>query len=172
MADETKDSSRTKKIREAKIEDDTFGIKRALRAGALKASELGDRLGFTQEEEYKDKKPVKKKSGGSIKRYQVGGYVEPNYTFNSENTNREPQTTAPGGVTATEEKKPLINTSLLNIGQQQDQTQQDQTQQMRKGGRVKKKPITKTYRSGGTVSSASKRGDGCAQRGKTKGRMV
>jgi len=40
---------------------------------------------------------------------------------------------------------------------------------LKKGGQVKK---TKKYASGGTVSSASKRGDGCAQRGKTKGRMV
>ena len=36
----------------------------------------------------------------------------------------------------------------------------------KKGGKVKK------YASGGSVSSASKRADGCAQRGKTKGRMV
>jgi hypothetical protein len=28
------------------------------------------------------------------------------------------------------------------------------------------------YKSGGSVSSASKRADGCAQKGKTKGRMV
>lgn len=37
---------------------------------------------------------------------------------------------------------------------------------MKKGGAVKK------YAKGGSVSSASKRADGCAQRGKTKGRMV
>ena len=37
---------------------------------------------------------------------------------------------------------------------------------MRKGGKVKK------MAKGGKVGSASKRGDGCAQRGKTKGRMV
>jgi hypothetical protein len=41
--------------------------------------------------------------------------------------------------------------------------------QFKKGGQVKK---TKKYASGGSVSSASSRGDGCAQRGKTKGRMV
>ena len=35
-----------------------------------------------------------------------------------------------------------------------------------KGGKVKK------YASGGSVSSASKRADGIAQRGKTKGRIV
>ena len=67
MDNEKKESSRTKKIREAKIEDDTFGIKRLLKSGALKASELGDKVGFTQEEEYKDDKPIKKKTGGVIK---------------------------------------------------------------------------------------------------------
>ena len=41
---------------------------------------------------------------------------------------------------------------------------------MKKGGRVKAK---KSYKAGGTVkSSASKRADGCAIKGKTKGRMV
>jgi hypothetical protein len=34
------------------------------------------------------------------------------------------------------------------------------------------KRIPKYYKSGGKVSSASKRADGCAIRGKTKGRMV
>jgi hypothetical protein len=61
------ESTRTKKIRETEIEDDTFGIKKVLKAGALKASELGDKVGFTQEDEYKDKKPVKKATGGMIK---------------------------------------------------------------------------------------------------------
>jgi len=32
--------------------------------------------------------------------------------------------------------------------------------------------ITKNYKAGGKVKSASARADGCAQRGKTKGRMV
>ena len=32
--------------------------------------------------------------------------------------------------------------------------------------------ITKNYKKGGKVSSASKRADGCATKGKTKGRMV
>jgi hypothetical protein len=39
----------------------------------------------------------------------------------------------------------------------------------KKGGQVKK---TKKMAKGGSVSPASKRGDGCCQRGKTKGRMV
>ena len=32
--------------------------------------------------------------------------------------------------------------------------------------------LTKNYKSGGKVSSASKRADGCAVKGKTRGRMV
>jgi hypothetical protein len=44
---------------------------------------------------------------------------------------------------------------------------------MKKGGRVKAKKAKKAYKAGGAVkSSASKRGDGCAVKGKTKGRMV
>ena len=41
---------------------------------------------------------------------------------------------------------------------------------MRKGGKVKAKPAKK-YASGGSVSSASKRADGIAKKGKTKGRI-
>ena len=41
----------------------------------------------------------------------------------------------------------------------------------KKGGSVKKKPAKK-YASGGSVSNASKRADGCCSKGKTKGRMV
>jgi hypothetical protein len=37
---------------------------------------------------------------------------------------------------------------------------------------IAKKPVPEKKRSGGVVGSASKRADGCAQRGKTKGRMV
>ena len=44
---------------------------------------------------------------------------------------------------------------------------------MKKGGRVKAKKTKRAYKAGGAVkSSASKRGDGCAVKGKTKGRMV
>lgn len=42
---------------------------------------------------------------------------------------------------------------------------------MKKGGKVKSKQTTKMA-SGGKTSSASKRADGCAVKGKTKGRMV
>ena len=87
MAEE---STRTKIIREAKVDDDMPLMKKAVRAVTLGASKLADKMGFTQEKEYKDKS-----------------------------------------------KEEIIK-----------------------------------KRAGGTVSSASKRADGCAQKGKTKGRMV
>jgi hypothetical protein len=87
MAEE---STRTKMIREAKVDDDMSLVKKAVRAVTLGASKLADKIGFTQEKEYKDKS-----------------------------------------------KEEIIK-----------------------------------KRSGGKVSSASKRADGCAQKGKTKGRMV
>jgi hypothetical protein len=87
MAEE---STRTKMIRETKVDDDMPLVKRAVRAVTLGASKLADKMGFTQEKEYKDKS-----------------------------------------------KEELVK-----------------------------------KRSGGKVSSASKRADGCAQKGKTKGRMI
>lgn len=38
--------------------------------------------------------------------------------------------------------------------------------------KLSSRDLTKNYKVGGKISSASKRADGCAQRGKTKGRMV
>jgi len=42
------------------------------------------------------------------------------------------------------------------------------------GGAMPKsnRDLTKNYRAGGKVSSASKRADGCATKGKTRGRMI
>ena len=67
-----------------------------------------------------------------------------------------PKDTGVGGVKTSQANGPL------NIGQPVQQTQQ-QPQQMKKGGKVK------TYAAGGAVKKT--RGDGCAQRGKTKGTM-
>jgi hypothetical protein len=38
--------------------------------------------------------------------------------------------------------------------------------------KLSSRDLLRNYKAGGKVSSASKRADGCAQRGKTKGRMV
>jgi hypothetical protein len=47
---------------------------------------------------------------------------------------------------------------------------EEQPKEEKKEEKPKEEPEKK--RSGGVVGSASKRADGCAQRGKTKGRMV
>ena len=68
MAEE---STRTKMIRETKVDDDMPLVKRAIRAVTLGASQLADKAGFTQEKEYADKTKeelaVKKRKGGAIK---------------------------------------------------------------------------------------------------------
>lgn len=67
MAEE---STRTKMIRETKVDDDMPLVKRAVRAVTLGASKLADKVGFTQEKEYADKSKeelVKKRAGGKVK---------------------------------------------------------------------------------------------------------
>jgi len=52
------------------------------------------------------------------------------------------------------------------------QEEDERAQEIRRETRGVKKPLLQKFKSGGMVGSASKRADGCAQRGKTKGRMV
>jgi phage/plasmid-associated DNA primase len=59
-----------------------------------------------------------------------------------------------------ERMTPKLGREALNLGRENPKLG------MKKGGAVKK------MASGGKVSSASKRADGCAIRGKTKGRMI
>lgn len=67
MAEE---STRTKMIRETKVDDDMPFVKKAVKAATLGASQLADKLGYTQEEEYKNKTKeelaVKKAKGGMV----------------------------------------------------------------------------------------------------------
>ena len=71
------DSTRTKMIKDAPVDEDMGPIKRAVKTGATKISELLDRIGLTQEKEYegktKEELAVKKRSGGSVG-YKAGGY--------------------------------------------------------------------------------------------------
>jgi hypothetical protein len=53
------------------------------------------------------------------------------------------------------------------VGFTQEDKYKDKTRE-----EIAKKPVPEKKRAGGMVGSASKRADGCAQRGKTKGRMV
>ena len=58
-------SERTKKLEEAKIEDDPLYVKRALRGLGVGMSRMADKAGFTQDE--KKEEPVKKAQGGYVK---------------------------------------------------------------------------------------------------------
>lgn len=71
------------------------------------------------------------------------------------------------------EENPRMDASEINSPRMQpiritdvEETEDTMVPAMRRGGKVKKKA------KGGSVSSASKRADGCAIKGKTKGRMV
>ena len=55
----------------------------------------------------------------------------------------------------------------LDLGQRQ---QEPFMQEMRRGGKVKAKPKPKAYAAGGAVKKT--RGDGCCQKGKTRGQFV
>jgi hypothetical protein len=57
-------SERTKKLEEAKIEDDPLYVKRAIRGLGVGMSRAADKMGFTQDE--KKEEPVKKAKGGSV----------------------------------------------------------------------------------------------------------
>ncbi len=85
------------------------------------------------------------KKGGRVKRYADGGNIaaqQPTYPFYGNTP--QPSTTQPSAGT----------TQTFNI---QPTASAGQPTQMKKGGKV---------------SSASKRADGCATKGKTRGRMV
>lgn len=73
---ETKKSTRTKMLEEAKIEDDPLMIKRALRGAGVGISKLADKAGFTQEEEYKKMEQSKNKAKGGAVKMKSGGYVK------------------------------------------------------------------------------------------------
>ena len=64
------DSTRTKMLKEAPVDSDMGPIKRAVKAGAVKLSEMLDRAGMKQEQEYegksKEELAIKKRSGGMI----------------------------------------------------------------------------------------------------------
>ena len=65
------DSARTKMLREAAVDTDMGPIKRMVKSGMVKGSELLDRIGLRQDKEYENKTKeelmVKKRKGGSVK---------------------------------------------------------------------------------------------------------
>lgn len=70
-----KKSTRTKMLEEAKIEDDPLYIKRAIRGAGVGVSKLADKLGYTQEEEYKKMEEKNKKRAGGMTKMKKGGAI-------------------------------------------------------------------------------------------------
>jgi hypothetical protein len=70
------DSERTKMLKEAPVDTDMGPIKRAVKSGAVKVSELLDRMGMKQEKEYENKTKeelaIKKAKGGSVSKRADG----------------------------------------------------------------------------------------------------
>ena len=116
-------SERTKKLEEAKIEDDPLYVKWALRGLGVGMSRMADKVGFTQDE--KKEEPVKKAKGGSVNESKM----------------------------MKKEGRGMAKAEMQKIA----------------SGAVKKheKSMHKMAKSG-YVKAA----DGCAKKGKTKGRMV
>lgn len=71
---------------------------------------------------------------------------------------------------------PELRDKLFNIGADetvaQDEEKKKEEEKKAEAVRQNTNVYEPKYKKGGKVSSASKRGDGCAQRGKTKGRFV
>lgn len=65
------DSTRTKMLKEAPTDEDMGPVKRMVKKGATKISEMLDRMGMTQEKQYegktKEEMAVKKRAGGVVK---------------------------------------------------------------------------------------------------------
>jgi hypothetical protein len=64
------DSARTKMLKEAPVDEDMGPIKRMMKSGMVKGSELLDRMGIRQEKEYENKTKeelIKKRAGGKVK---------------------------------------------------------------------------------------------------------
>jgi hypothetical protein len=112
-----------------------------------------------------------------VKRYADGGVAassSPTDAFSqlrSQNNPTPPAApmSAPIGAAAIQQStNPQLTPPPANVGMLA--TPAPPTAMFRKGGKVTKKPVKK-FAKGGTVSSASKRGDGCATKGKTRGTM-
>jgi hypothetical protein len=66
-------STRTKMLEEAEIKDDPLMLKRAMRGVGVGISKAADKLGYTQEDEYKKMEKDKKKAKGGTVKMKSGG---------------------------------------------------------------------------------------------------
>ena len=66
----------------------------------------------------------------------------------------------------------FINPPTVGEREMMDQYNEQKQRKAEENAPTTKTEMGKPFKKGGSVSSASSRADGCAQRGKTKGRMV
>ena len=150
-------SERTKKLEEAKIEDDPLYVKRALRGLGVGMSRAADKMGFTQD----DKKQIGKGAMGA-----AGAGV-------GATAGAAASKGMQGLAEAMKNKsksKSKMDTKEFEVPTDENMNRPKAT---RPGGPRNLMDDFKEYgmKKGGMVS-ASKRADGCAVKGKTKGRMV
>ncbi len=104
---------------------------------------------------------LKMKKGGKVKGYDEGGKV----TMTSMKKDKE-------GRAMAKNKKKMTKSQMADaagramIGKPVGAPKKARSKKMMMGGKVK------GYKKGGAVGSASKRADGCATKGHTRGRMV
>ena len=158
-------SERTKSLEETQVDPDedlmTRGIRSGIKGAALAASRLGDvaATGADMAANYlKKKEPPKKQR-------TLQDFVQEVDELEQEKR-RETR-----GVKDAPGPRDFLN----SLNKKADEAEQRAlNQEIRRETRGVKKPLFEKFKlsSGGKVSSASKRADGCAQRGKTRGKMV
>jgi hypothetical protein len=104
-----------------------------------------------------------------MKKYREGGMSEADKkTFGETEMDQAPP---PNFKKSKEDKKPVPADKKDSLGKLPKDVR-NKMGYMKKGGKVGMGMTKNKYKKGGKVSSCSKRADGCAVKGKTKGRMI
>lgn len=142
-----------------KEDDGQYDMPPKKKSFADKAEDAMDKeLEEAKKPKKKSAEPFMVKKGGKVKKYSEGQKVKSDFPDQS-----------------AEARKKRMEMPADEYGKMVDKTMGKSEGRMK--GDFNEEPDTapkkvKKYAKGGSVSSASKRADGCAQRGKTKGRMV
>jgi hypothetical protein len=103
-----------------------------------------------------------------VKKYREGGMSEEDKKMFGE---KETDLPPPEGFKKSDDKKPVPADKKDSLGKLPKDVR-NKMGYMKKGGKIGMGMTKNNYKKGGKVSSCSKRADGCAVKGKTKGRMV
>ena len=151
-------SDRTKKIEESKVDPDEDLMTRGIRSGMRGLALAGSRVGDFVKQGIDDQKRGFQSTADALSRTfgtERGKQLDKELGFrDAKGEERFLPSTTPSQRAEIRDMQ-----YLRDQLQQADSEKRRETRGMKKGGKVK-------------VSSASKRADGCALRGKTRGRMV